>query len=107
MGHAVLRPMRVAATGTNNTAWLPLCRTMSKASIFVDRAGGTWEVEATYDDVQDTSITPTAVAHSSLATVIADAVGYYGIDASDPFPAAVRLKNTATGDAIITIIQHP
>jgi len=76
-----------------------------KASQAVTLAGGstlTYSVEHTFDDLEDSSITPVWFADSILAALTAN--GEAGLD----FPVtAVRLNVTAftTGSATLTVVQ--
>jgi len=101
-----MRPQVVTKSSSGTTAWIPLDYKQSPFNVGLGLviSGGTLtaDVEHTFDDVFDTSITPTAFKHSTLVGKTANADGNYA------FPIrAVRINVTAhtSGTAALTILQ--
>lgn len=99
-----MRPIVVAKTATGSSNWIPL--DYVQADFFVGLGlviTGTLstDVEHTFDNIQDASVTPTAFKHSTLVNKTASADGNYS------FPVrGVRItNNSGTGTATLTIIQ--
>lgn len=102
-----MRPSKVTVAATGQSAWIPVDRAQNNFNlgIMVDVSAGanlTWVVQMTMDDVQDASVTPTAItAPAPLDTGTADEVGSIVIPCT-----AVRLSATVTGGtATMTVIQ--
>lgn len=102
-----MRPTKVTVAATGSSAWIPVDRAQNNfiLGIMVDVSAGanlTWVVQMTMDDVQDPSVTPTAVtAPAPLDTGTADEVGNITIPCT-----AVRLNATVTGgSATMTVVQ--
>lgn len=94
----------VSQTGAGSTAWVPVDYAQNQFKIgFGVVASGTvdYTVEHTFDDVFDSSVTPTAFSHADVAAQTASADGNYA------FPiAAIRVTvNSGTGSATLTILQ--
>lgn len=99
-----MRPQVITKTGTGSTAWIPLDYTQSPFNIgFGVTVTGTvnYTVEHTFDDVQDSTITPIAFSHSTAANQTTNQDGNYA------FPVrAVRVTvNSGSGTAKLTILQ--
>jgi hypothetical protein len=100
-----MRPQVIEKSGSGTTAWIPLDYKQSPFNVglgLVISGTQTVSVEHTFDDVFDTTVTPTAFAHSTLAAKTANADGNYA------FPIrAVRINVTAytSGTATLTILQ--
>ena len=102
-----MRPQVITKSGsTGTTAWIPLDYKQSPFNVgFAVTVGAgvlTYSVEHTFDDVFDTSITPVAFTHSSVAAQTTNKDGNYA------FPVrAIRLNVTAwtSGGATVTILQ--
>lgn len=99
-----MRPQVIAKTGTGTTAWIPLDYKQSPFNVGLGAVVNgtiTYDIEHTFDDVFDSSVTPVAFKHSSLTAKTANADGNYA------FPVrAVRINNTAgTGTTTLTILQ--
>jgi hypothetical protein len=97
-------PKTISKTGTGTTAWYPVDRVQSpfNASVSVVVSGTvTYDVEHTFDDIFDPSVTPTAFKHATLVSQTANGNSNYA------FPIrAVRLNNTAgTGTSSLTWMQ--
>jgi hypothetical protein len=97
-------PKTISQTGTGTTAWYPVdfARNPFNASVSVVVTGTvTYDVEHTFDNVFDTTITPTAFKHATLVSQTANGNSNYA------FPIrAVRLNVTAgTGSAALTWMQ--
>jgi hypothetical protein len=99
-----MRPQVIKKSLTGTTAWIPLDYKQNPFNVgFAVVVNGTitYDVEHTFDDVFDASVTPTAFKHASLTAQTANKDGNYA------FPIrAIRLNNTAgTGDTTMTILQ--
>jgi hypothetical protein len=99
-----MRPQVIRITGTGTTAWIPLDYKQNPFNIglgIVVNGTITYDIEHTFDDVFDASVTPTAFKHSTLVAQTANKDGNYA------FPVrAVRVNNTAgTGSTTLTILQ--
>jgi uncharacterized membrane protein len=99
-----MRPQVIKQSGTGSTAWIPLDYKQSPFNVGIGvLASGTvtYTVEHTFDDVWDSTITPTVYPHATLVTQTTNKDGNYA------FPVrAARITVTAgTGDATMTILQ--
>lgn len=99
-----MRPQVISITGTGTTAWIPLDYKQNPFNIglgIVVNGTITYDIEHTFDNVFDASVTPTAFKHSTLVAQTANKDGNYA------FPVrAVRVNNTAgTGSTTLTILQ--
>lgn len=99
-----MRPQVISKTGTGTTEWIPLDYKQNPFNVgFGVTVSGTvtYDIEHTFDDVFDTSITPVAFKHSSLTAQTVNKDGNYA------FPIrAVRINNTAgTGTTTLTLLQ--
>lgn len=100
-----MRPTSVARSAAGTSAWIPLDYRQSPFNVglgLVISGTNTVDVEHTFDDVFDSSVTPTAFKHSTLTAKTANADGNYA------FPIrAVRINVTAytSGTATLTILQ--
>jgi hypothetical protein len=102
-----MRPVVITKSGsTGATAWIPVDFKQSPFNIGLAVTVGagvlTYTVEHTFDDVYDTTVTPVAFPHSTIAAQTTNKDGNYA------FPVrAIRLNVTAwtSGGATITILQ--
>lgn len=101
-----MRPQVITQSSAGTTAWIPLDYKQSPFNVgFGVTIGGgtlTYSVEHTFDDVYDSTVTPVAFAHSTVAAQTTNKDGNYA------FPVrAVRLNVTAwtSGTATFTILQ--
>ena len=99
-----MRPQVISLTGTGTTAWIPLDYKQAPFNVSVAAVVSgtiTYDVEHTFDEVFDTTITPTAFKHATIVSQTANKDGNYA------FPIrAVRVNNTAgTGSTTLTILQ--
>lgn len=100
-----MRPQVVSKTGAGSTAWIPLDYKQNPFNVglgVVVTGTVTYTIEHTFDDVYDSSVTPTAFPHSTLATQSGNKDGNYA------FPVrAVRITNAggSTGTTTLTILQ--
>ena len=99
-----MRPQVISITGTGTTAWIPLDYKQNPFNIglgIVVNGTITYDIEHTFDDVFNASVTPTAFKHSTLVAHSANK------DCNYAFPVrAVRVNNTAgTGSTTLTILQ--
>ena len=99
-----MRPQVIKQTGTGSTAWIPLDYKQSPFNVgfgVVVTGTVTYDIEHTFEDVFDSSITPTAFQHSTVVGQSANANSNYA------FPIrAVRVNVTAgTGSATLTLLQ--
>lgn len=97
-------PGIVTKTGTGTSAWIPVDYTQANFGIgfgCVVSGTVTYDVQHTFDNIQDTSVTPTAFTHSTVTSKTTDQDGNYA------FPIrAIRLNVSAgTGSVTITILQ--
>ncbi len=99
-----MRPQVITKTGTGTTEWIPVDYKQNPFNIglgLVISGTLTADVEHTFDDIWDTTITPVAFKHSTLVGQTANKDGNYA------FPIrAIRINNTAgTGTTTLTILQ--
>jgi len=99
-----MRPQIFSITGTGTSAWIPLDYKQNPFNIgfgVVVNGTVTYDIEHTFDDVLDASVTPTAFKHSALTAQTANKDGNYA------FPIkAIRINNTAgTGSTTVTLLQ--
>ena len=100
-----MRPQVIQLSSVATSAWIPLDYKQSPFSVgfgVVLSGTATYTVEHTFDDVYDTTITPTAFAHASIAGKTANDNSSYN------FPVrAVRLNVTAwtSGTVTATFLQ--
>lgn len=99
-----MRPQVITKTGTGTTEWIPVDYKQNPFNIglgLVISGTLTVDVEHTFDDIWDTTITPVAFKHSTLVGQTANKDGNYA------FPIrAIRINNTAgTGTTTLTILQ--
>lgn len=99
-----MRPQVISITGTGTTVWIPLDYKQNPFNIglgIVVNGTITYDIEHTFDDVFDASVTPTAFKHSTLVAQTTNKDGNYA------FPVrAIRINNTAgTGSTALTILQ--
>lgn len=97
-------PSVITQTGTGASAWIPVDNTQNAFAIgfgCVVSGTVTYDVQHTFDNVFDSSITPTAFTHATVTGKTANQDGNYA------FPIrAMRLNVTAgTGSVTITILQ--
>lgn len=95
---------KVSVTGVGTSAWIPVDYTQNAFAIgfgCVTSGTVTYDVQHTFDDIQNSSVTPIAFTHSTVTGKIANQDGNYA------FPIkAIRLNVTAgTGTVTITILQ--
>lgn len=99
-----MRPQVISKTGTGTTAWIPVDYKQSPFNVSVAAVVNgtiTYNVEHTFDEVFDPSVTPVAFIHSVLTAQTTNKDGNYA------FPVrAIRINNTAgTGSTTLTILQ--
>lgn len=99
-----MRPQNFSLTGTGTSAWIPLDYKQSPFNVgfgVVVNGTITYDIEHTFDDVLDSSVTPTAFKHASLTAQTTNKDGNYA------FPIrAIRINNTAgTGSTTVTLLQ--
>lgn len=99
-----MRPQVIKQSLTGTSAWIPVDYKQNPLNIglaVVVNGIITYDVEHTFDDVFDSTVTPVAFKHATLASQTTNKDGNYA------FPIrAVRLNNTAgTGDTTLTILQ--
>jgi len=99
-----MRPQVIKKSLTGTSAWIPVDYKQNPLNIglaVVVNGTITYDVEHTFDDVFDSTVTPVAFKHATLTSQTTNKDGNYA------FPIrAVRLNNTAgTGDTTLTILQ--
>jgi len=97
-------PSIVTQTGTGTSAWIPVDFTQNAFAIgfgCVTSGTVTYDVQHTFDNIQSSSVTPTAFKHSVLVGQVENKDGNYA------FPIrAVRINVTAgTGSVTLTVLQ--
>ena len=99
-----MRPQNFSRTGTGTSAWIPLDYKQSPFNVgfgVVVNGTITYDIEHTFDEVFDSTVTPIAFKHSSLVAQTTNKDGNYA------FPIrAIRINNTAgTGSTSVTLLQ--
>lgn len=102
-----MRPQVISVSSQAASAWIPVDMYQTPFNVgfgvvLSNTPNLTYSVEHTFDDVYDSTITPTAFPHTSVAAKTANADGNYA------FPVrAIRLNVTtyAAGTATLTILQ--
>lgn len=100
-----MRPIRVSQTGVGTSALIPMDYTQAPFSVGVGTvlASGTatWSVQHTFDDIQDSTVTPVWFDNTGISGVTANKDGNYA------FPVrAIRLNVTVgTGTVYMILIQ--
>jgi len=97
-----MRPQSITVSSATSSPWVKLDYRQSPFNVgfgCVVSGGGslTYKVEHTFDDTNDTTITPTAFTHSTVSGNTANADGNYA------FPVqAVRITVTVYGSGSVT-----
>lgn len=99
-----MRPQVVSLTSTGTSAWIPMDYKQSPFNVGLGAVVNgtiTFDIEHTFDDVYDVTVTPVAFKHATMITKSANTDGNYA------FPIrAIRINNTAgTGTTTLTILQ--
>lgn len=102
-----MKPTSVTVSSQATSDWIPVdyrkCPfQVGQAVVLSAGASLTYSVEHTFDDIQDSSITPTAFADATIAAKTANLSGSLDVPVR-----AIRLNVTAYtgGTATLTIIQ--
>ena len=99
-----MRPQIFSLTGTGTSAWIPLDYKQSPFNVgfgIVVDGTITYDIEHTFDDVFDTTVTPTAFKHATLTAQTTNKDGSYIVPIR-----AIRINNTAgTGSTTVTLLQ--
>lgn len=99
-----MRPQIFSITGTGTSAWIPLDYKQSPFNVgfgVVVNGTVTYDIEHTFDDVFDPSVTPVAFKHATVVAQTANKDGNYIVPVR-----AVRVNNTAgTGTTTVTLLQ--
>jgi hypothetical protein len=99
-----MRPVRVLCVGAVTSSIVPLdqYQTPFNVSLVIAVVSGAISVTVSYtfDDVFDSTVTPAWTNHADLTTKTAAAIGTF----ISPV-RAVRMVNTDTGTAALTILQ--
>ena len=99
-----MTPSVVSKTGTGTSAWVPVDYRQSVTNIglgIVINGTVTYDVEHTFDNIFDSTVTPTAFKHATITGQTANKDGAYNAPIR-----AVRLNNTAgTGTTTLTVLQ--
>ena len=98
-----MRPQVVSITGTGQSAWIPMDYKQSPFNVgFGVTVTGTvtYQIEHTFDDIYDLTITPVAFSHSTAS-------GSSNTDGNYAFPIrAVRITISAgSGTVKLTLLQ--
>lgn len=101
-----MRRKKVTVTGVANSAWIPVDREQAPFAlgfgVTVDSGTATYTVQHTFDEVFDTTVTPTAWDHATIVGQTTKKDGNYA------FPiTAMRLSVTVSsgGTCSMTMIQ--
>ena len=101
-----MRPQVITKSSAGTTAWIPLDYKQNPFNVGFGVTIGagvlTYDVEHTFDDVFDSTVTPTAFKNSTVVAQTTNKDGNYA------FPVrAVRLNITAytSGSATLTLLQ--
>ena len=98
------RPTSISKTGTGTSAWVPVDYRQSVTNIglgVVINGTITYDIEHTFDDIQDATVTPVAFKNATLTAQTTNKDGAYNAPIR-----AIRINNTAgTGTTTLTIIQ--
>ena len=99
-----MRPISVTATGVSNSAWIPVDYEQASFSIgFGCIVSGTvtYTVQHCFDDLNDSTVTPTPFNHPFVAAVTANADGNYAYAVS-----GIRISISAgTGSVTLKCLQ--
>jgi hypothetical protein len=100
-----MRPVQISRTDAGSTAWVPLDYIQSpfNVGIMCEITAGTpnYTVQVTYDDIFDPAVTPTAIAHDTLAAQTSSADGQQ----ASPVRAARLTVNSGSGTVKMTLLQ--
>ncbi len=100
-----MRPVKVTQSGVGTSAIIPLDYTQAPFNVGIgtvlSSGSATWSVQHTFDDVQDSTVTPVWFNNSGINAVTANTDGNYA------FPIrAIRLNVTlGTGTVYMIAIQ--
>lgn len=101
-----MTPQVISLSAAGSTAWIPVDYKQNPFNIgfavVIPSGTLTYQVEHTFDDIFNSSVTPTAFTHSSIFGKTTNQDGNYA------FPVrAVRLTITSwtSGSAILTLLQ--
>lgn len=97
-------PSIVTQTGTGTSAWIPVDHTQNAFAIgfgCVVSGTVTYDIEHIFDNIQSSSVTPTAFKHAVVIGQTGNKDGNYA------FPIrAIRINITAgTGSVTLTVLQ--
>lgn len=100
-----MRPQVITKSSAGTTAWIPVDYKQNPFNVgfgVVVSGTNTYDVEHTFDDIFDSTVTPTAFKHSSVTAQTANKDGSYTAPVR-----AIRLNVTAytSGSATLTILQ--
>jgi len=101
-----MRPRTFTKTGTGTTAWIPLDHRQDPFNVglgcVILSGTATYNVEHTFDDIQNPAVTPTAFVNSGINAMTTNKDGNYA------FPVrAIRLNVTAGTSPVVamTVLQ--
>jgi len=99
-----MRPQVIQQTGVGQSAWVPMDYKQSPFNVGMGAVVSgtvTYNVEHTFDDVYNATVTPVAFTHSTMIGQTINTDGNYA------FPIrAIRVNVTAgTGSTTLTILQ--
>lgn len=99
-----MRRVTVSKTGTGSSPLAPMDQYISPFNVgmgVVVTGTVNYSVQHTFDDIYDTTITPTFFTHPTLASLAVSADGNYAF----PVSAIKVLVNSGAGTATLTILQ--
>lgn len=101
-----MRAQSITVSSATTSAWIPVDTNKNPFNIgfgvTISTAALTYKVQHTFDNVQDSTVTPTAFDHPDVTGKTVNTDGNYA------FPVrAIRLNVTAytSGSAVLTLIQ--
>ena len=99
-----MRPVVVTNTGVGTSNWIPMDRNQAPFNVGIGcviSGSVTYNIEHTFDNIQDSTVTPTAFVNSGIS----NATGNKDLNYTEPV-RAIRINQSAgTGSVTMTIIQ--
>ena len=100
-----MRPQVITKSSSGTTAWIPVDYKQSPFNVgfgVVVSGTLTYDIEHTFDDVFDSTVTPTAFKHATVVSQTTNKDGSYTAPVR-----AIRLNVTAftSGSATLTLLQ--
>ena len=99
-----MRPIVVTNTGVGTSAWIPLDVKQAPFKVGIGcvvNGSATYNIEHTFDNVQDSTVTPTAFVNSGIS----NATGNKDLNYTEPVRAIRINQSVGAGSVTMTIIQ--